>query len=60
MIADKGAQVQRGSVEGLSWKLFMFAIMGNTAYGLSIFLRSLDATFLLDRLPWLVGRFVCA
>ncbi|VDN15780.1 unnamed protein product [Dibothriocephalus latus] len=46
---------QRGSTEGLSIGLFMFALLGNATYGLQIFLTSTDTLFLLHSLPWLLG-----
>ncbi len=48
-------QFRRCSVEGLSLVMFVLAILGNTTYGLGIFLYSVDPVFLLQRLPWLVG-----
>uniref|UniRef100_A0A0X3PCL5 Lysosomal amino acid transporter 1 n=1 Tax=Schistocephalus solidus TaxID=70667 RepID=A0A0X3PCL5_SCHSO len=46
---------RRGSTEGLSIFLFMFALLGNASYGLQIFLTSTDTLFLLHSLPWILG-----
>lgn len=46
---------QRSSTEGLCLGLFCMAVLGNTSYGLQIFLTSLYPTYLLESLPWLAG-----
>ncbi|KAI8891034.1 PQ-loop-domain-containing protein [Backusella circina FSU 941] len=43
------------SVEGLSLTMFVFSVVGNITYCLSIILFSLDPTFLLVNYPWLLG-----
>ncbi|ORX62770.1 PQ-loop-domain-containing protein [Hesseltinella vesiculosa] len=43
------------SVEGLSLFMFVFSVVGNVTYCLSIFCKSLDRTFLLINYPWLLG-----
>lgn len=48
-------QYQRSSTEGLCLGLFCMAVLGNTSYGLQIFLTSLYPTYLLESLPWLAG-----
>ncbi|KAL5108661.1 Lysosomal amino acid transporter 1 [Taenia crassiceps] len=46
---------QRSSTEGLSPVTFIFAIVGNVAYALQIFLTSIEFTFIIRALPWLFG-----
>ncbi|EUB59799.1 PQ-loop repeat-containing protein 2 [Echinococcus granulosus] len=46
---------RRGSTEGLSPVTFIFAIVGNVAYALQIFLTSAELTFIIRALPWLFG-----
>ncbi|CDI98733.1 PQ loop repeat containing protein 2 [Echinococcus multilocularis] len=46
---------RRGSTEGLSPITFIFAIVGNVAYALQIFLTSIELTFIIRALPWLFG-----
>lgn len=48
-------QFARCSVEGLSYPMFILAVLGNVTYGLGIFLYSVDPIFLLRKLPWIVG-----
>ncbi|KAI9499347.1 PQ loop repeat-domain-containing protein [Zychaea mexicana] len=43
------------SVEGLSLWLFVFSVAGNVTYCVSIFLKSLDRTYLLTNFPWILG-----
>ncbi|KAG0164449.1 hypothetical protein DFQ30_009942, partial [Apophysomyces sp. BC1015] len=43
------------SVEGLSLVMFVFSVVGNITYCVSILLKSLDRTFLLINFPWLLG-----
>ncbi|KAI9312819.1 PQ loop repeat-domain-containing protein, partial [Dichotomocladium elegans] len=43
------------SVEGLSFLMFVFSVTGNLTYCASIFLKSLDRTYLLVNYPWLLG-----
>lgn len=46
---------QRGTVEGLSVYMFIFAALGNTTYTLSVLLKSTDPEFLYQALPFLLG-----
>eukprot|EP00033_Pygsuia_biforma_P004049 GCRY01004437.1.p1 GENE.GCRY01004437.1~~GCRY01004437.1.p1 ORF type:complete len:326 (+),score=49.07 GCRY01004437.1:142-1119(+) len=46
---------RRKTVDGLSFLMFFCAVGGNGFYGISIFLYSTDSSFLMDKLPWLVG-----
>ncbi|KAI8912625.1 PQ loop repeat-domain-containing protein [Gorgonomyces haynaldii] len=46
---------KRQSVEGLSIFMFGFAVLGNITYAGSILIKSLDATFLMGALPYLIG-----
>ncbi|CAH8565202.1 unnamed protein product [Dicrocoelium dendriticum] len=46
---------KRGSTKGLCLGLFSLAIFGNVLYGLQIFLASLETSYLLRSLPWLIG-----
>jgi energy-coupling factor transporter transmembrane protein EcfT len=48
-------QFFRKSTEGLSPLLFLCAFLGNFTYALSIFLYSTRGTFILAKLPWIVG-----
>ncbi|KAI8888922.1 PQ-loop-domain-containing protein [Backusella circina FSU 941] len=43
------------SVDGLSLTMFVFSVVGNITYCLSILFVSLDPTFLLINYPWLLG-----
>ncbi|CAO3615991.1 unnamed protein product [Cunninghamella echinulata] len=43
------------SVEGLSLVMFIFSVVGNLTYCVSIFAKSMDRTFLLINFPWLLG-----
>ncbi|KAI8997551.1 PQ loop repeat-domain-containing protein [Pilobolus umbonatus] len=43
------------SVEGLSLTMFIFSVVGNITYCISIMLVSLDPTYLLINYPWLLG-----
>jgi len=43
------------SVEGLSLIMFIFSVVGNVTYCISILLVSLDPTYLLINYPWLLG-----
>ncbi|KAI8583431.1 hypothetical protein K450DRAFT_169658 [Umbelopsis ramanniana AG] len=43
------------STEGLSLAMFFCAVMGNVFFTLSIFLRSVDPTYLLINLSWIIG-----
>jgi len=44
--------------EGLSPALFFFAILGNTAYGLSICAKSMDPDYLVLNASWLAGSIL--
>ena len=46
---------RRRSTYGLSLPMFIMAVMGNLTYGLGILLYSVDKTFILQKLPWLIG-----
>ncbi|KAI8074109.1 PQ loop repeat-domain-containing protein [Gongronella butleri] len=43
------------SVEGLSIFMFVFSVVGNVTYCLSVLCKSMDRTFLLINYPWLLG-----
>lgn len=43
------------SVEGLSLVMFIFSVVGNITYCVSIILESTDPTYLLINYPWLLG-----
>ncbi|KAI9027350.1 PQ loop repeat-domain-containing protein [Phycomyces nitens] len=43
------------STEGLSFGMFICAVLGNILFTLSIFLRSMDPHYLLINLSWIVG-----
>ncbi|KAI9591795.1 PQ loop repeat-domain-containing protein [Syncephalis fuscata] len=43
------------SCEGLSMLMFIYCVLGNITYCASIFFYSLDYTYLLINLPWLIG-----
>lgn len=51
--------IQRGTVEGLSPLMFLFALVGNATYVGSILVRSLEWTALKPNLAWLVDAGVC-
>eukprot|EP00899_Mesostigma_viride_P025560 jgi/Mesvir1/6189/Mv00876-RA.1 len=51
--------LNRGSVEGLSISMFLFAITGNGTYTLSILVRSCEWTRIRPNLPWLVDSSMC-
>lgn len=51
--------ITRGTVEGLSWSMFAFAIGGNATYLASILTRSLDWRKLKPNMPWLVDSACC-
>ncbi|TGZ65391.1 hypothetical protein CRM22_005875 [Opisthorchis felineus] len=46
---------RRRSTEGLCPALFFASLLGNTSYGLQIFVTSTEPIYLLQALPWLVG-----
>lgn len=46
---------KRKSVGGLSFFMFLMAVMGNTTYALSVLMYSVDGDFIIDKLPWLCG-----
>ncbi|ORZ01341.1 PQ loop repeat-domain-containing protein [Syncephalastrum racemosum] len=46
---------RKESVEGLSIFMFVFSVLGNLLYCISIFLKSTDRTYLLVNYPWLLG-----
>ncbi|KAI8991302.1 PQ loop repeat-domain-containing protein [Mycotypha africana] len=43
------------SVEGLSLCMFIFSVIGNVTYCMSIMLDSMEPTYLLINYPWLLG-----
>eukprot|EP00049_Salpingoeca_infusionum_P018168 m.356028 g.356028 ORF g.356028 m.356028 type:complete len:338 (+) comp17424_c0_seq1:434-1447(+) len=43
------------SVEGLSFAMFVMAILGNIAYACGVLMVSVEAGFVIDHLPWLLG-----
>ena len=45
----------RKSVAGLSWVMFLSAVLGNTTYGISVILRLHTTRDLVAKLPWLIG-----
>nr|XP_006814327.1 PREDICTED: SH3 domain-containing protein C23A1.17-like [Saccoglossus kowalevskii] len=45
----------RQSVEGLSMFMFIISVLGNSTYGCSILMQSIENLFILRHLPWLVG-----
>jgi hypothetical protein len=51
-------QHKRKSTGGLSFWMFMLAVMGNVTYATSVLLNTHSWQFLLQKLPWLVGRCV--
>ncbi|KAL5109378.1 hypothetical protein TcWFU_008838 [Taenia crassiceps] len=46
---------RRQCTEGLSFYLFFLAVLGNTFYGCQIFIKSIDAVFVVTSLPWIIG-----
>ncbi|KAG9296769.1 hypothetical protein G9A89_002166 [Geosiphon pyriformis] len=46
---------QNRSCEGLSIAMFVFAVLGNSTYFLSILFHSVEREFILMNLPWLIG-----
>lgn len=51
--------VTRGSVQGLSWPMFLMALGGNATYMGSILVRSCDWTRVKPNLPWLLDSAGC-
>eukprot|EP00898_Chlorokybus_atmophyticus_P000499 jgi/Chlat1/144/Chrsp1S03235 len=51
--------ISRGSVEGLSISMFLFAIGGNATYLSSILVRSLDYDRLRPNIPWIIDSAFC-
>ncbi|KJE95609.1 hypothetical protein CAOG_08934 [Capsaspora owczarzaki ATCC 30864] len=45
----------RKSVGGLSFAMFLMAVLGNVTYAMGVFMYNTDGDFLIDKLPWLVG-----
>ncbi|CAO3598034.1 unnamed protein product [Absidia cylindrospora] len=43
------------STEGLSLGMFLFAVLGNVLFTMSIFLRSTDRHYILVNLAWIIG-----
>ncbi|KAI8077001.1 PQ loop repeat-domain-containing protein [Thamnidium elegans] len=43
------------STEGLSFGMFICAVMGNVLYTSSIFLKSMETSYILTNLSWIVG-----
>lgn len=48
-------QWRRKTTEGLSIYLFVLAVLGNTFYACQIFVRSINAVFVVTSLPWILG-----
>ena len=46
---------KRKSVEGLSWIMFLAAVLGNTSYALGVLLRLKNYEGFVKTLPWMVG-----
>ncbi|KAI9504472.1 PQ loop repeat-domain-containing protein [Coemansia spiralis] len=46
---------RKKSCNGLSIGMFIFSILGNVAFTLSLLLHSLDSSYLLANVPWIVG-----
>ncbi|KAJ2743418.1 putative vacuolar membrane transporter for cationic amino acids [Coemansia sp. BCRC 34301] len=46
---------RKQSCEGLSIGMFIFSILGNVAFTLSLLLHSLDNDYLLANIPWIIG-----
>ncbi|EPZ33579.1 hypothetical protein ROZALSC1DRAFT_28230 [Rozella allomycis CSF55] len=46
---------EKRSCEGLSLGLFVFGMLGNISYSLSVFFHSLDWEYIKGMLPWLCG-----
>ncbi|KAL9682458.1 hypothetical protein QQ045_014256 [Rhodiola kirilowii] len=51
--------MKRGNVEGLSPCMFIFALVANITYVLSILVRSCKWVDLKDNLPWLLDAAIC-
>ncbi|KAI4381585.1 hypothetical protein MLD38_007646 [Melastoma candidum] len=51
--------IQRGEVEGLNPKMFLFAIVGNITYVASILLKSVQWSQVRPNMPWLVDAGGC-
>ena len=49
-------QYQGKSTAGLSIVFFIFAVIAESTYSMSIFLYSCDGKFIVDKLPWLFGE----
>eukprot|EP01135_Chromosphaera_perkinsii_P012463 Nk52_evm74s2657 gene=Nk52_evmTU74s2657 len=47
--------IERQSCEGLSIFMFIMGVLGNLTYSASIFVWSMDAQFLWEKLPWIIG-----
>nr|CAG4707778.1 unnamed protein product [Naegleria fowleri] len=46
---------RRGSTEGMNPVLFICSVVGNLFYSLSIFLFSIDSSYLCSKIPWLTS-----
>ncbi|OHS96425.1 PQ loop repeat family protein [Tritrichomonas foetus] len=46
---------RRKKTEGVSWQFFVSAILGNTTYAASIFLKDPNWGYIWGQFPWLVG-----
>ena len=49
--------IKRKSTEGLSTLMYVFTILGNLFYGLSVLVYSDDTTYIMYNLPWLISTF---
>ena len=50
--------IKRKSTEGLSTLMYVFTILGNLFYALSVLVYSDDTTYIMYNLPWLISTFV--
>lgn len=57
LIKPRLAKNLKTRCEGLSPALFLFAILGNTTYALSICAASMDREYLITNGSWLAGMF---
>lgn len=49
--------IERKSTEGLSMLMYIFTILGNLFYALSVLVYSDDKTYIMYNLPWLISTF---
>ncbi|KNC85509.1 hypothetical protein SARC_02310 [Sphaeroforma arctica JP610] len=48
--------IKRRSTGGLAFTMFLLAVVGNVTYSLGILITSTEKNFILQKLPWIVGR----